>query len=72
MTFHPTPSQYRSIQRHVDTARQAQANLANDKLWPRLQPNNPQVKWWWELNDMTPEQRLAWLNYYYPEMMQNE
>ena len=71
MTFHPTPSQYRSVQRHIDTARQAQAGLPNSKLWPRLQPNNPRVKWWWTLNDMNDEERLAWLNYYYPEVMQN-
>jgi hypothetical protein len=72
MTFYPTPSQFSSIQRHIDTARRSQQGLPNDKLWPRLQPTNPQVKWWWTLNDMTPEQRVLWLNYYYPEVIQNE
>jgi len=34
-------------------------------------PNNARVKWWWTLKDMTEEERLAWLNYYFPEVMQN-
>jgi len=68
MTFYPSPSQFRSIQRHIDTARQAQQNLPNSSLWPRLQPTNSQVKWWWSLNDMDEDQRIAWLNYYFPEV----
>jgi len=71
MTFYPTPSQFRSIQRHIETARQAQEGLPNDGLWPRLQPTNAQVKWWWSLNDMDEDQRIAWLNYYFPEVTGN-
>jgi len=71
MTFHPTPSQFSSIQRHINTARQAQDSLPNNKLWPRLQPTNPNVKWWWQLKDLNDEERLMWLNYYFPEVIQN-